>query len=70
MTSRSTAPQQCPKPVANASQIEAAVVALCEINNGVATLGDTVRALVSAVEILSKQQKPLNGGGMNGEVRN
>jgi hypothetical protein len=44
------------RPAASGSQMTAAVVALCEINNGIAVLGDTLRNLVAAVELLGEQQ--------------
>jgi hypothetical protein len=58
---------------ATASQIEAAVISLCEINNGIAVLGDTLRNLVAAVELLAEQQakqhEPVGSWrDMNGEA--
>jgi len=75
LNARASEPQQPAKPAANGSQIDAAVVALCEINNGIAVLGDTLRNLVAAVDVLreqqAKQHEPVGTWrDMNGEVMN
>jgi hypothetical protein len=61
------------QPGLSTQQYESAVVALCEINNGIAVLGDTLRDLVAAVQLLAEQ--PANHSeptgswrDMNGEV--
>jgi hypothetical protein len=38
------------------SQYESAVTALCEINNGITVLGDTLRDVLAAVQLLAEQQ--------------
>lgn len=40
----------------SASQVEAGVTALCEINNKLAVIGDTLRDLVAAMQLLGEQQ--------------
>ena len=40
----------------NDNRVETACIALCEINNGIAVLGDTLRDFVAAVQLLSEQQ--------------
>jgi hypothetical protein len=59
----------------SSSQCESAVTALCEINNGIAVLGDTLRDLVAAVQLLAEQpakhSEPTGSWrDMNGEVMN
>lgn len=75
LNAKNAEPQQPAKPAANASQIEAAVLALCEINNGIAVLGDTLRNLVAAVDVMreqqARQQEPVGAWrDMNGDVMN
>jgi hypothetical protein len=63
------------KPRLSTQQCESAVVALCEISNGIAVLGDTLRDLLAAMQLLAEQlQKNNEPTGswrdMNGEVMN
>lgn len=63
------------QPGLSTQQCESAVVALCEMNNGIAVLCDTLRDLLAAVQLLAEQQaKQAEPTGswrdMNGEVMN
>jgi hypothetical protein len=58
---------------ASSSQIEAAVIALCEINNGITLMQATLERLTTAVENIATQPKAEPVGtwrDMNGEVMN
>jgi len=55
------------------SQLDAAVTALCEINNGITLLNATLRDVVAAVELLREPpaQEPVGSWrDMNGEAMN
>lgn len=60
-------------PAISGSQLDAAVTALCEINNGITVLNATLRDVVAAVELLREPPAQEPAGSwrdMNGEVMN
>ena len=57
-TQRPAKPQNKPRPAGlSSAHTEAAVIALCEINNGISLMQSTIERLTAAVELIATQPK-------------